>query len=124
MLQSLRQRFKLQGECNQCGKCCTLDIMWIGFDPSKPNEKRDRIEWADARGYSVVQSGVGIIQANVNHRCPNLEENNTCKIQENKPRDCTAYPDNIFEIYQDYQLDLNKMLPEGCGFHFVEIDRG
>lgn len=123
-MSSLEVQYKLVGSCNQCGKCCESDIMWIGFDPSKPHEKECRIEWAEKRGYEIIQTGIGIIQVSVPLRCPNLTEDSKCAINNSKPSDCARYPNNMFESDPELELDLNKFLPEGCGFKFIEIDRG
>jgi len=108
-----------KGKCIRCTKCCTHDLKWIYFDTKA--KKEQALEWAETLGYKIVQIGNGVIQTTFEHQCPQLEKG-LCKIQGRKPKWCIWFPDNMDMnvIAKDLNLDVNKILFEGCGFEWIE----
>lgn len=107
---------KWTGKCLQCGKCCNQDINWIYF--STEERKNKAIEWAIQRGYTIKNVFNNLIQAEFTHKCNNLTEDNKCKLHYNKKPDwCKEFPLNIEEDENIY--DINKILPDGCGFKYI-----
>jgi len=90
------------GECKQCGKCCKLIGFWtdntIGFD-----------EWVLARGCDVryFENGTKAL-VSLENRCPNLDDDNKCMKQADKPFVCSDYPTEPAHLL------------DGCGYSFEE----
>jgi Fe-S-cluster containining protein len=69
----------------------------------------------------MIQVGKKIGQANYPMRCPHYKDH-ACDIYETRPRVCKEFPYNVdIKVCQEQGLDLNKVLPETCGFQFIEM---
>jgi len=86
--------------CEQCGSCCKTVAM-----PS-PGIQNDRIfiDYWKKRGCKVEKDYVIIP-----YPCPNLDENNLCKIHDKKPLLCKAYKGN------EKSGKYGFYVPKGCG---------
>jgi len=102
------------GECKKCGKCCIEDINWLPYKDT--DGKNMALDWAQRRGYKIKQVGKEVIQANFEHKCPQLSDDNMCKIYSQRPTWCKNFP-NGWESFAD--LDPNKVIPEDCGFTWI-----
>ncbi len=113
---------KVVGECKQCGACCAVGIEWITCDVL---ELDDYLAYARARGLRIRQWGrshnlqYAIIQAEFDQLCPNLDEENHCRLHgHSKPVICEQYP--VSDLDKVWKFDMNQVLAPGCGFHFEE----
>lgn len=111
------------GECKRCGKCCIFDCHWLGFDDE--SEKEMTIEWATARGYKIIQANDKVVQAQFRRECIQLEldcndHHYSCKLEKigKKPKQCRIWPMYYTSIMEG--LDISKIVPEGCGYKWVE----
>ena len=107
-----------KGECKKCGKCCSHDIKWIGF--TLVTQKEEASEWAKARGYKIIQTGKGVIQANFKCRCPNLTDENLCAVYSERPRWCSYWPNKVDEFAKELGLDVKLIMFKGCGYEWVD----
>jgi Fe-S-cluster containining protein len=112
------------GKCLRCGSCCRQGIYWLWF--RNPKEKKEKLEYAIARGCRIVQIGADIIQANFSQKCVNLDEGttrDTCRLHgKKKPKWCKSFPKGCEKDSID-RLDLNLVVPCGCGFKWVEDEQ-
>ena len=83
--------------CLRCGKCCRN----LRFKMHVPMRREQ--EFYRARGFKVVGESVDVV---VDHVCPQLTEDNRCRLQKCKPFLCRKYPEYVLET------ELN----EGCGY--------
>ena len=99
-IMKMRPRY---GKCNMCGECCKYLI--IPTSKLKPMD----IEFYEARGCEIIEEE-NFSWVKIPFKCPHLDENNKCKIYENRPLVCKEAP---FE-------ELEKLMPKKCGFKFRE----
>jgi len=104
-----------EGQCIKCVHCCLYDVQWVMFNGEV--EKLEAIEWADARGYKIIQITDLCLHAEFYNPCPQLQKDNKeCRLQDNKPVWCKKYPKMMMP---SRGFDVNKLSPT-CGFKWVE----
>ena len=109
---------KLQGQCNGCGRCCTVDNKFVHFGIG---EREETLEFLKARGYRVKQIADYMVQAEYDNPCPHLTPENKCDIYETRPKICREFPKvQDAEMAVQIGFEPNKLLPDGCGFSFLE----
>lgn len=79
---------KFSGECKQCGYCCKYIIA-----PFLTSESTH--EWLTARGWKLIIPGDQWSCYRLKHRCPNLNGDNSCVINDHKPVVCKSYPHHL-----------------------------
>ena len=105
------------GECLRCGKCCSFNINWIGFNNEE--EKRKLLDFAKCRGYNVTKIFHNTLKAVFFNPCSKLIHDNECVLHNNeKPEYCKEWPMNIdASLHPD--CDINDFLLDGCGFKYI-----
>jgi len=100
-------KYKIEGECNQCGKCCK-QIRSYGLKNEKefaimqkifPHYKRFFITGKDKNGEYILS-------------CKYLSKDNKCSVYNKRPLVCRNYPRKY--VY------FNAELIEGCGYRVVK----
>lgn len=98
--------------CNRCtGLCCT----YVTVEIDKPRSKRAK---DDCRWY-LLHAGVTIIVEDGNwhvkfpSRCDMLNDDNTCKIYEDRPKTCRDYANDNCDYYSEY---------EGWERNYIELE--
>ena len=77
--------------CKECGICCkSCNITF------KENPDTDWIAFLEVRGTTRVEVDGGFIFLN-RDKCPQLNDNGDCNIQETKPQYCIDFPFNLPE---------------------------
>lgn len=113
--------------CNQCGKCCTTDIVnSILLNPydvfklakGKGVQCEEILNYVKANVCIGDNSGIPIInlQANKDGECPFLEYGK-CSVHANKPSSCSLYP--LGRITTDKET-LYFLQDINCGNHNIE----
>ena len=93
--------------CNKCAHCCRfLSFVY----PKNPQE----MGWLKARGFKIVQMSETHVEVRLFHPCPQLRPDG-CKIHDNKPDACKAYPMQTLNRIA-HGLDPLKSLGPECGF--------
>lgn len=86
MAGGVSMKYKRLGTCARCGNCCKVLRFQV---PSADTSK----EFYLARGLMpFLSKHDGLTYVMINHRCPNLGEDNLCKVQKVKPTTCRLYP--------------------------------
>jgi Fe-S-cluster containining protein len=89
------ERMKRIGKCNKCGNCCR-ELRF--FFPGELLKNPEFTEFYHARGIEVREfKGTGMLAVIIPHVCPQLGDDNLCKIQKRKPKACRAAPRNPWD---------------------------
>jgi Fe-S-cluster containining protein len=96
------------GECLRCGECCR----WLGWfaDADVPGT----VEWAEARGLTVVDNGDGTLAIMLKYTCPHL-------VVHNAQCACALHGDDKPEVCRRFPTSRVELLP-GCGFSFEDVE--
>lgn len=104
-------RFK----CEQCGKCCGLDVMIYTDDIKRISNHLGITKKEFKNKYISVRTNEEP-KVIFKHRKPCVfqdEVTKKCKIYDEKPAICTSYPFNAIEVQENGILNTIQ-LPEGC----------
>lgn len=74
-------------KCKQCGLCCK----WIQVGTTGKDSPSLDWDFIKAREIIAVDHG-NVIVFFAESRCPQLTEDNKCKIHDNKPQTCIDFP--------------------------------
>jgi Fe-S-cluster containining protein len=101
---------KYNKQCNQCGHCCRVIVNIIPMSEAAA-------VWATARGYTMLDSSDEFLCIEIPSVCPQLTEDNKCKLQDNKPLTCQQYPMFLKEEeITKLGIKKSRMLGQTCGF--------
>lgn len=97
-------------KCNMCGHCCRVIVNIIPYS-------NDSAEWAVKRGYKLLMTSEKFLAIEIPSVCPQLTDDNKCKLQEAKPQVCMDYPAFLNE--SDFKLigiGRDDILGKSCGY--------
>ena len=102
--------------CKVCGSCCkNITQVYDNNDDTRA--------WIKVRRFKIIDSCEKYILVLVKHRCPELTQDNKCRLHgSKKPLVCKTFPDiNTVRKYRELGLDLLKALGKDCPFRKVEL---
>jgi len=103
----------LTGSCRGCTSCCTNIGLML---PTQPLT----LEWAKARGLTLVQQNDNLTEFWIPSVCPHLK-GGRCDIHgTDKPEACRDYPESMIEFWKRLGFDPNISMGSACGYRVVD----
>jgi Fe-S-cluster containining protein len=97
-------------KCRMCGHCCQVVVNIIPYN-------QDAAVWATARGYKMLDSSENWLAIEIPSRCPQLTDDNKCRLEKKKPQTCQIYPRFLKPAeLSNLGLDRNRLLGPDCGY--------